>query len=63
MAKKPVRKILRVGLIQNQKILEERLMRKPKTVTIGHDYKKNTLVVPASKLPRTFSVFEWDGNN
>ena len=60
MAKQPVQKILRVGLFQNQRLLEERLMRKPETVTIGHDYKKNTLVVPASNLPRTFSVFEHD---
>ena len=59
MAKKPGNKILRLGLIQNQKILEERLMRSPETVTIGHDYKKNTLVVPASNLPRSFSVFKW----
>lgn len=62
MAKKPARKILRVGLIQNQKILEERLFRSPQTVKVGHDYKKNTLVVPASKLPSSFSVFKWDGN-
>ena len=62
MAKKPGRKILRVGLIQNQKILEERLLRKPQTVTLGHDYNKNTLVVPASDLPKSFPVFEWDGD-
>lgn len=66
MAKKPdqkrkKRKIMRVGLIQNQRILEERLLRKPQTVTIGHDYAKNLLVVPASNLPRTFPLFEWDG--
>ena len=61
MAKKAAPKILRVGLIQNQRILEERLMRKPETVTIGHDYKKNMLVVPASNLPKTFPLFEWDG--
>lgn len=60
MAKKPGRKILRVGLIQNQKILEERLFRKPQTVTVGRDYKKNTLVVPASDLPTSFPVFKWD---
>ncbi len=57
MAKKPGPKILRVGLIQNQRILEERLFRKPQTVTVGQDFKKNTLVVPASNLPKTFPVF------
>lgn len=63
MAKKVERqqKIMRVGLIQNQRILEERLMRKPKTITIGHDYKKNLMVVPASNLPKTFTLFDWDG--
>lgn len=62
MAKQPGRKILRVGLFQNQRLLEERLMRKPETVTIGHDYHKNTLVVPASRLPRTFAIFEQEGD-
>lgn len=64
MAKKVERKkkkILRLGLIQNQRILEERLMRKPEKITIGHDYKKNLMVVPASNLPRTFTLIDWDG--
>lgn len=62
MSKKSGRKILRIGLVQNQKILEERLMRRAETVTIGHDYNKNTLVVPASNLPRSFPLFKRDGD-
>ncbi|MFP4597137.1 MAG: AgmX/PglI C-terminal domain-containing protein [Persicimonas sp.] len=63
MSKKPAHKILRIGLIQNGKILEERLMRAAKPVTIGHGLKKNVLVVPASNLPKTYKLFEpVDGN-
>ncbi len=58
MSSKPGKKILRIGLIQNGRIVEERLMRSAKPVTIGHALQKNTLVVPASNLPKTFKVFE-----
>jgi hypothetical protein len=51
-------KILRIGIIQNGKIVEERLVRKRENVTIGQST-KNTFVVPASNaLPRTFTIFE-----
>ncbi len=35
MAQKSDRKILRIGVIQNSKILEERLVRKRESVTVG----------------------------
>src|SRR5216684_2617791 len=50
-------KILRVGVIQGGKIVEERHLRLHETVTVGQDA-KNTFVVPASDLPSTFAVFE-----
>src|SRR5262245_16704254 len=51
-------KILRIGIIQNGKIVEERLVRRRENVTIGQST-KNTFVVPASNaLPRTFTIFE-----
>ena len=51
-------KILRIGIIQNGKIVEERLVRKRDNVTVGQST-KNTFVVPASNaLPRTFTIFE-----
>src|SRR5579859_2239790 len=51
-------KILRIGVIQNGKIVEERLVRKRENVTIGQST-KNIFVVPASNaLPRTFTMFE-----
>lgn len=56
--KKPVQRILRVGLFQNKNCIEERLIHTRKAVTIGQDLKKNTFVVPASKLPRTYQLFD-----
>ena len=50
-------KILRVGVIQGGKIVEERHLKHHETVTVGQDA-KNTFVVPASDLPSTFAVFE-----
>lgn len=53
----PVQKILRIGVIQAGKIVEERLIRRRESVTIGAS-PKNTIVVPASSLPRSFTLFE-----
>ena len=55
-------KILRIGVIQAGKIIEERLVRKRDSVTIGAS-PRNTLVVPASTLPRSFTLFEMAGQN
>ncbi|MCA9669821.1 MAG: AgmX/PglI C-terminal domain-containing protein [Myxococcales bacterium] len=58
----PVQKILRIGVIQAGKIVEERLIRRRESVTIGAS-PKNTIVVPASSLPRSFTLFELSGGN
>jgi len=50
-------KILRVGVIRDGKIIEERQIRHPAAVTVGQDG-TNTFVIPASELPATFPVFE-----
>ena len=50
-------KILRVGVIRDGKIIEERHIRHPSAVTIGQDG-TNTFVIPASELPASFPVFE-----
>src|SRR5262245_52480732 len=51
-------KILRIGIIQGGKIVEERLVRRRENVTVGQSA-KNTFVVPASNaLPRSFTLFE-----
>jgi TonB family protein len=55
-------RILRIGIVQGGKIVEERLVRKRADVTIGQS-SKNTFVVPASNaVPRTFTLFEVSGN-
>ena len=51
-------KILRVGVIQGGKIIEERHLKHHETVSVGHDA-RNTFVVPASDLPASFPVFEY----
>jgi hypothetical protein len=54
----PDLKILRIGIIQSGKIVEERLVRKRENVTVGQSA-KNTFVVPASNyLGRSFTLFE-----
>lgn len=57
----PPAKILRIGVIQAGKIIEERLIRRRENVTIGAS-PRNTIVVPASSLPRTFTLFEIQQN-
>lgn len=61
MASAPSNKILRVGVIQGGKIIEERHLKSRVDVTIGNDA-KNTIVVPASSLPPSFPVFEHKAN-
>lgn len=62
-SQKSGRKVLRIGLIQNGKILEERLIRTAKPVRVGQDIHKNDLVVPASNLPKSFQLFGIKGNS
>lgn len=58
---KPGKKVLRIGLIQNGKILEERVFRVAANVRVGTDLSKNDLVVPASDLPKSFQLFDISG--
>ena len=48
------RKVLRIGIVQAGKIVEERIIRKRKTVTIGSS-PRNTIVVP--DMPRSLNMF------
>ncbi|MBM4318434.1 MAG: energy transducer TonB [Deltaproteobacteria bacterium] len=50
-------KILRVGIIQGGRIIEERLLRKRAPVTVGWS-PKNTFVIPVTALPPSFMLFE-----
>lgn len=55
-------KLLRVGVIQGGKIIEEKLLRRHERVTIGSGT-RNTLVIPASGLPESLSLFEPKGSH
>src|SRR5277367_1406483 len=55
-------KILRVAIVQGGKIIEERHVRRPDSVSVGQDA-KNTFVIPASNLPASFPVFDFRGTH
>ncbi len=52
----PSHKVLRIGIIQGGKILEERLIRSGENVTVGEST-RNTFVLPKSFLPKQFKLF------
>jgi outer membrane biosynthesis protein TonB len=54
----PHNRILRVGLLQGTRILEERHLHKPGDFTVGQD-PKSTLVLPLPEIPASFPVFEY----
>jgi outer membrane biosynthesis protein TonB len=56
----PKLKILRIGIIQGGRIVEERLVRKRENITIGQSA-KNTFVVLSDALPRNWLLFEASG--
>ena len=53
-------KILRIGVVQAGKVLDERLIKERSHVTIGPS-EKAMFVVPSRKLPGTFRLFELIG--
>jgi len=55
----PRPKILRIGVILGDKIVDERLVRDRGPVTIGQSA-KNTFAVPAPELPRSWTLFHLD---
>ncbi len=62
MAESPKGKILRIGVIQGGKIIEEKLVRKRSTVTVGTST-RNTIVLSAADVPKSVSLFELRGND
>ena len=53
----PVPKVLRVGVVQAGRIIEEKLIRRMESVTIGSSM-RNTFTILASTLPRSYTLFE-----
>src|SRR5262245_2230565 len=58
----PKLKILRIGIIQGGRIVEERLVRKRENITIGQSA-KNMFVVLSDALPRNWLLFETSGTH
>ena len=55
-------KALRIGLIQGGKIVEERVIRKRETVTVGSS-EKNHFVIHTEGMPGRFELFQLVGND
>lgn len=55
-------KVLRVGVIQNGRIVEERIIRKRETVTVGSS-EKNHFVVHGEGVPSRFELFQLVGSD
>ena len=61
MSKKdPVRKVLRIGIVQGGRIVEERLLRRRDSVTVGQS-PKNKFVIPSSRIPLSYTLVEVKG--
>ncbi|HEY3359966.1 MAG TPA: AgmX/PglI C-terminal domain-containing protein [Polyangia bacterium] len=53
----PREKVLRIGIVQNGRIVEERLVRERGPVSVGQSA-RSTFVVPSESLPRSLVLFE-----
>jgi hypothetical protein len=60
MTKDTELRILRIGIIQGGKIIEERLIKKRDTVTIGQSVNA-TFSIPLSELPKEYQLFVMKG--
>lgn len=58
MATQASQKILRLGVIQNGNIIEERLLRTPETVTVGQSA-KNTFTLVSDGVPQSATLLEY----
>jgi len=54
-------KVLRVGVIRNGRIVEERILPGRQAVTIGSG-PRSTIMVPGSTLPASLPLFGWQGD-
>src|SRR5256885_16904770 len=50
-------KVLRIGLVQGGKVIEERVIKQRSHVTIGPS-EKSMFVIPSQNLPANFRLFE-----
>ena len=61
MAANNPRKVLRIGIVQDEQIVQEQLIREPENVTVGEST-KNTFVLPPCSLPKRFPLFVAKGD-
>lgn len=59
MSPKASKKVLRLGLAQDNRFLEEHFVRSPEDITLGRSLDDNTLVAPASDLPPSLELFKY----
>lgn len=55
-------KVLRIGLIQGGRVVEERIIKQRTNVTVGAS-EKNMFVIPSGDLPQNFRLFELVGSD
>ncbi len=55
-------KVLRIGLVQGGRVIEERIIKQRTSVTIGSN-EKSMFVIPSQAVPPTFKLFELVGND
>jgi len=55
-------KVLRIGLVQSGRVIEERIIKQRTSVTIGQS-EKAMFVIPSQNVPSQFKLFELIGND
>ena len=55
-------KVLRIGLVQSGRVIEERIIKQRITVTVGSN-EKSMFVIPSQAVPPMFKLFELLGND
>lgn len=58
----PRENILRIGVIRAGKIIEEKLIRKRTSVSVGTGT-RNTIILPGADAPKSFDIFEMRGSD
>jgi hypothetical protein len=55
-------KVLRIGVVQGGRVIEERVIKQRGTVTVGQS-EKSVFVIPSTAVPAQFKLFELVGND
>src|SRR5512143_2296619 len=55
-------KVLRIGLVQSGRVIEERIIKQRTTVTVGSN-ERATFVIPSQAVPPMFNLFQLIGSD